>query len=163
MNVLSWVKSVLIDKGERMIKVLRGNNDARTADQVSPFGIDSSPINDLIAIYAETEGDTRLIMGYLNKDQLAAPGETRIYSVDETGGLKTYAWVKKDGTIELGGDSHNLVRYVPLNTGLQDFVTFINQQLALISSGIATAGGSYTPGTATINISESKIEELKTL
>ena len=36
-------------------------------------------------------------------------------------------------------------------------------QLNLISSGIATAGGSYVVGDVSINISQAKINEIKTL
>jgi hypothetical protein len=148
----------------RLIKVVRlGNADVQEVDEVAPFGVDANPIEDMEAIYLETS--TRggaVIVGYMNRNQLADKGEVRLYSVDSNGMQKTFIWLKKDGTIEIGGTTDNAVRYAPLNEKLQQLVTFLNQELGKISVGISGAGGSYTPGTATLDISGAKIDNITT-
>lgn len=150
----------------RLVKVLRyGNSDVLDRFEASPYGLDSSPIQDMVAVYSDTsEKGKAVIIGYLNKNQLAAPGEFRIYATDANGELKFYIWQKANGTCEIGGDSDNMVRYSKLNLALQQFKTDIISELTNIALGITTAGGSYTPNPAFgIDISGSKIDEIKTL
>lgn len=151
---------------KRLIKFIGlGTKDVQEIRQITPFGIDSAPIKDLVAIYGETsiKGEP-VVLGYLNRSLLADKGEIRTYSVDENGALKFYIWHKKDGTCEMGGNTHNLVRYTPLNSGLQDFITDLKAELLLIQAGIIAGGGTYTPTpTLGININGSKINEIKTL
>lgn len=89
-----------------------GKLDARTAEDVSSYGIDSNPVKDMVAIYAESgvSGET-VIIGYINKNRLAQVGETRLFSTDANGNLKTSIWLKNDGNIELGGNTDNLLRF----------------------------------------------------
>lgn len=165
MTFLTKVLNGILDAGYRMIKIIRmGDADVQTADEASPAGMDSCPISDMVAVFSETsvKGEP-VIVGYLNKNQLAKEGEVRFYSTDTNGGQKFYTWLKNDGTYEIGGNDHNLVRFTPLNQGLQSLVDFINMQLPMIAAGISTGGGSYTPGTAELNIDASKIDEIKTL
>jgi hypothetical protein len=166
MMYLTKILSSTLTKSRRIAKFLRlGKDDVQTATEVGPYGIDSSPIKDMVAVYAETskKGDT-VIIGYINKNQLAQPGEFRIYSTDENGQQKFYAWLKNDGTIELGGALHNLLRFTPLNSALQGEVTAINAELAKIAIAInAIVPGSYTPTPITLDITASKINEIKTL
>lgn len=164
-NLIKVISSELDSFSRRVVKFLRlGLSDTRTSLEAAPYGIDSNPVKDMIAIYLQTGVKGKdVVVGYINKNQVAEIGESRIYSTDSSGTLKFSIHLKNDGTCEVGGSSHNLVRYTPLNDGLQDFVTFVNQQLGLIATGIAAGGGSYTPGSASIDISDSKIDEIKTL
>jgi hypothetical protein len=164
MNFIATVKSTFIQDSYRMVKVVRfGKDDVQEVSECSPFGVDANPIANMGAVYAETIDDSEpVIVGYINKEQLASPGEIRLFSTDSDGNLKTYLWLKANGDTLLGGDADNAVRYSKLNEGLTTFTNFLNEQLVLISTGIATGGGSYTPGTASIDISQSKIEEIKT-
>ncbi len=148
----------------RVVKVFRlGKDDVQEATQVTPSGIDSAPIKDLIAVFAQTgdKGET-VIIGYLNRKQIAAIGETRIYSTDENGNLKISIHLKNDGTAEVGGTGDNLVRYKPVEDAFKAIEDFLNQQLPLIATGISTGGGSYTPGIPSFAISSAKITALKT-
>src|SRR5690606_8847873 len=97
------------------------------------------------------------------KDQLAAIGELRLYATDGNGQLQTFVWLKNDGTIELGGNTDNAVRYLPLNTALQGQVTDINAELVKIQTAITGLGGAYAHTPVSIDISGAKIEEIKTL
>jgi len=65
--------------------------------------------------------------------------------------------------IQLSGDADNAVRFSPLDSNLQNLVTAIQTELGKIATGIAGAGGSYTPGTLNLDLSGAKIEEIKTL
>ena len=160
------VDSFSIDKFKRrIVKILRlGKNDIQTGFEALPAQVDSAPLKNMDAIYAPTgERGKVAIIGYLNKNQKAEAGEFRAYSLDSNGGEKIYVWLKKNGTIELGGTDDNAVRYSPLNDGLQNFKDLLTAELIKIQAGIAAGGGSYSPGTLTVDISQAKINEIKTL
>lgn len=166
MNIITAIISTAVDSvNRRIIKVRRrGRDDVQTAFEAASYGVDSNPIPGLRAIYASTEDKgKKVIIGYINVEQLAGVGENRIYSTDENGDLKFFIWLKNDGTCEIGGSSDNAVRYIPLNSGLQDLVTALQAELVKIATGIAAGGGSYSPGTLNLNITDSKIDEIKTL
>jgi hypothetical protein len=139
-----------------------GKDDVQEATESSPFGIDSNPIKNMVAVYAKTgeKGDT-VIIGYLNKNKIAESGETRFYSTDQEGVEQISFYLKSDGTAELGGNDDNLVRYKPVEDLVAEINQFLNIQLPLISTGIATGGGSYSPGTANFSITDAKIDNLK--
>jgi hypothetical protein len=149
----------------RLVKALRfGKSDTQTPLEVAPYGTDANPIKGMVAIYGSTQVQGQnVVIGYINKEQLAAVGEHRIYSTDSDGGLKFFVWLKNDGTCELGGDADNAVRYSPLSSELTTFKNAIQAELVKIQTAITSVGGVYTPGTLTIDISNSKIDEIKTL
>lgn len=158
----SRVKGVFLENGSRILKVIQFG--AKTADVVSSFGDDSCPLNDMTAIYANTSevGDS-IIIGYINKNQISAVGEKRIFSLKQDESLSTYIHLKNDGTINIGGDSDFMIRYTSLNVALQEEVNKINAELTKIASGISAAGGVYVPTPITLDISASKINEIKTI
>ena len=156
LNAVKIISSEIDSKVRRVIKFLRlGKYDVQTSFQVAPYGVDSNPIKDMVAIYGPTgEKGKTVIIGYINKNQVAAPGEYRTFSTDADGELKFYIHQKANGTCEIGGSSHNLVRYTPLNSALQT-------ELGIIAAAInAIVPGSYSP---TLDITASKINEIKTL
>ena len=164
MSILSTVLDSDIIRRLREIKVrCFGSDDVRTANLLSPFGDDSNPIPNLRAVYMDTSNDSNpVIIGYIN-DQLAAePGEKRLFSLDSEGKIAYFVWLKNDGTCELNGDADNAVRFSPVKSGLEDMVTGINAELEKIRVGIVAAGGSYTPADIEIDIDDAKIDELKT-
>ena len=168
---LTTVFSTSLDSVKRrFIKVLRmGRNDVQTPVEAMPFGFDGNPLKNMVSVYASTgEKGKPVLLGYINKHPAMEsgnvnPGETRIYSLDENGNLKTYVLCRVNGTIELGGITHNAVRYTPLNSGLQSQVNLINTQLAAIATAIGTLGGAYVAVPITLDISASKINEIKTV
>lgn len=166
MQIITTISTSLNKAKSRLVKALRfGKDDVIERPEIGPYGIDSNPIKGMAALYSETsEKGKGVIIGYINKNLKAEPGEIRTFSTDETGTLQFYIWQKKDGTAELGGNTDNLVRYSPLYSGLADFITSLKVELASIATGITAAGGSYTPSTTIdIDIADSKIEEIKTL
>lgn len=127
------VLSASFDSGKRrLIKLLRmGREDIQECVQSSPAGVDSSPVKNMRAIYGSTtERGKNYVIGYLQKEQLAESGETRIFSVNDSGELKAWMWFKKDGTIEVLGDDDNLVKYSQTEASineLKDSLTELKQ------------------------------------
>jgi hypothetical protein len=129
---------------------------------VAPFGDDSHPLKDMVALYANTsESGDNIIIGYINKNHIAAIGEKRIYSLKEDGSLSFAIHLKNDETCEIGGAVDFAVRYNALNTALQEEVVKINQELTKIASGISTAGGVYVPEPITLSLIDSRVNEVK--
>lgn len=160
------IHSTSFDKFKRrIIKYLRyGKNDTQTSIEVGPAGVDSNPIEGMVALYASTPGTgDNYIIGYLQKDKIAAPGEYRIFSTDTDGALKAYAWLKADGKIHLNGNDDNAVRYKPLNQFNTDLKTFLITELGKIATGITGVGGVYTPGSpSSLSVTDCKIDEILT-
>ena len=178
MNITKVI-STTIERGRRIIKVLRyGKSDVQTSYETAPFGVDSSPIKDMRAIYSPTaERGKSVIVGYINENQIAEDGEVRLFSVDSNGNLKAYTHLKKNGTIEINGSADNMVRYsklaVAFNELKADFnlhVSTFNAHFHDVATATAVTPGvpgistpTKTPSTpSTANISPSKIDDVKT-
>lgn len=154
-----------------LVKILRlGKSDVQEVLDISPYGTDANPIADMVAIYSETSEKGRsVIIGYINRNRLAEPGEIRHFSTDANGELQFYTWLKADGTLELGGSAKNLARFQELKTGFDQLKTDFNNLVTIFNAHIhATPSGAAsptaTPGTAsTASIDSSKIDEIKTL
>lgn len=161
MNYFSKVAESFIENGKRVLKVLQFGT--KTADEVGPFGIDSNPLKDMTAIYAETSNNSEsVIIGYINKNQIAGIGETRLYSLDENAAVKSFIWLKNDGTIELNGNTYSSVRYEPLESGINAKDNLINIELGKISVVLnSLAPGSYTVAPVSTNIASAKNEDVK--
>lgn len=160
------VNGTFIKNALRFVKVLIFGKGA-TPKQVGPFGIDSVPPKDWVAVMANTNSnEERVILGYFNKKLMdIEEGETLVFSVTSGGALASYIRLKKTsgaGEMELAGNANNLVKYAALNTALQnDIVTYFTTELATIATAIGTAGGSYTPSPITVDISGAKVDEIK--
>jgi len=165
MQITKVISTRIGSATSRLVKILRfGKSDVQEPRQSSAFGIDSNPVPKLLAVYSETsENGKAVILGYININQLADIGECRIYSTDENNSLKAYLWAKNDGDLLVNGDTDNLIRYLKLNQGLQQFVNDLKLELTAIQAGIIAGGGTYTPNPAFhLDISDSKIDNVKT-
>ena len=174
--MLSVVKilSTSITSGKRIIKFLRmGKSDVQTSNEAMPFGFDSNPTKDLIAIYGQsaTKGDT-VIIGYINKNQLADIGELRLYSTDDNGNQKFYVWLHNDGTCEIGGDTNYAVKFNELKTEFNKLKDNFNNFLLAYNThthvGVTVGSGATgmtTPSTETntSNIDNAKNDKIKTI
>jgi hypothetical protein len=165
MNFTTVISTSIDSVQRRLIKVLRyGNSDVQEPMLAAPYGVDSNPIKGMKAIYSATasKGDN-VIIGFVNVNALAAEGELRFFSTDTNATEKFYAWLKNNGTLELGGNVDNLVRYAKLDQALQQEVIKINVELMKISAAISALGGAYAVQNVSVDISQAKIDEIKTL
>ena len=172
MNIVKIDSSRIGDLGRRFVKFLRyGKNDVQEKMQVSPYGDDSSPIKDMAAVYAPTgEMGKEVIIGYINKNAIADPGEKRIFSTDMDGVVKTYIHLKNDGVMEVGGDQDFAARFNELKSGFDelrnDHNAFVSKYNLHVHPGVVVGPGStiVTPSTespSAASIDAAKIAEIK--
>jgi hypothetical protein len=155
--IISRVVSTLLNTvSRRIVKVKTIGSNVETGVEASPYGIDSNPVKGMIALYGSTgiKGE-EVIVGYLNQDNLAAVGETRLYSTDSDGNLQTYVWLKNDGTMELGGNAKHLARFEELKSGFDTLKADFNAHVHA-SNGVPPT----TPSIASIDTS--KTDNVKT-
>lgn len=161
MITLAKFSESFIEKGKRILKFLEFG--AKSGNESAPFGYDGNPLKDTIAIHAKTSNNSEnVIIGYINDNQKAETGEVRIYSLDSNKSIKSFLWLKKDGTIELNGNTYSLVKFEPLETAIKKHDTDINAELAKISAAIAPLGAIYTPTPINTDISNSKAKNIRT-
>lgn len=166
-----FISSEINDDKERIIKVLRlGKDDVQTTSESMPFGVDSNPVKDLIAVYAKSSANgENVIIGYLNQNQKAKEGEIRIFSTDNDGVEKTYLYLKNNGTIEIAGDADNMVRFSKLKEGFDQLKSDFNNFVTAFNShqhpetGATTAPPTSPGSSSNASIDDSKIDEIKTL
>lgn len=169
------VLSASFDSGKRrLIKLLRmGREDIQECVQSSPAGVDSSPVKNMRAIYGSTtERGKNYVIGYLQKEQLAEPGETRFFSVNDSGELKAWMWLKKDGTIEILGVDDNLIKYAQTAATIKEIQDDIAALKEVFSTWVPlpTDGGAALKAAAATwfaqplieDISGAKFDEVKT-
>jgi len=175
MNLVKIISTEINDLTERVSKFLRfGLKDVQTALQTAPYGVDSNPIKDMIAIYGATSDKGKpVIIGYINQNQLADIGETRIFSTDASGNLKTFIWLQNDGIMEIAGDVDNMVRFSDLKSGFDELKSDLNDlkskwntfAAAYVPGGPTPVGTPPTASTSSIStasIDDSKIDKIKT-
>jgi len=101
--LLTFLSASIDSVGRRIMKVWNGKSDTRTARQYGPYGIDSNPIKNRVALFTHTQLDgADAILGVANFDNQADPGETRLFATDEAGTFKFNIWMKADGTVLIG-------------------------------------------------------------
>mgnify|MGYP003442314731 CR=1 FL=1 len=160
MITLSKLKGVAIEQGQRILKVMQYG--PKTANECGPFGLDSSPLENYTAIYAETaNAGESLIIGYIQKNQIAQQGEARLFSLDSNGLLKAEIFCKADGTIILNGGVNSSIRYEPLNTELQKLKSDINTELLRIQTAVTTLGGTYANAPLNLDLTTAKSDTIK--
>jgi hypothetical protein len=139
-NIVKVISSAY-QNAKLFVKFLRyGNDDVQNNHQFASFGIDSNPIKDLVAIYIETgvKGESAII-GYINPSQIAAVGETRIYSTNADGVVQMFIHLKNDGTAELNGTGNFLVKFNELQTAFNELKTAFNTHTHVGNLGAPTA------------------------
>jgi hypothetical protein len=129
-------------------KLIDGKGDLRTPKELSSYGIDSNPIAGKRAGYAKTGVDGKYyILGYLNTDRKAEPGESRMFSTDDEGGFKFNVWVRKNGEVLIGDsdvpdDYDNfLTKYNEMKEAFDELVEDHNNLVNLVNSLIANFNG----------------------
>ncbi len=167
MNIVKTISTSLKDS-KRFIKFLRlGKKDVQECNESMPYGFDSNPVKDMVAIYSKTSmiGEP-VVIGYINKNQIADVGESRMFSTDSDGGLQTYIHLKNDGNMEIGGDADFMVRFNKLKDGFDQLKNDFNGHIHTTTATVAIGPvGVISPPTvsSSASIDASKIEEIKTL
>ena len=113
-------------------------------------------------VHSSTCADETVILGVINKNQIASPGEKRIFATNEGGDVVVAIYLKRDGTIEIAGNSDNTVKFSKLDTAIQKLSADINIELGKIAAGIATGGGAYAVVPISIDLSAAKNDKIKT-
>jgi hypothetical protein len=160
MVTFSKFKSATIEGGKRILKVLQFG--VKTAKECGPFGFDSQPLADFTAIYSDTsnKGES-VIIGYINKHQVAEAGGSRMYALGSSGEVVSWVYVRASGDVELNGSEFSAVRFQNLKTATDASDNLINAELAKIAAAIASLGGTYTPGSITTDLTSSESETVK--
>jgi hypothetical protein len=176
MIYLGKVLSAAIKKGYRIVKYQVFKDNPEEMDAVQPFGFESNPVKDMIALVADTgvKGET-VVVGYINKDVLTATGESRMFSTNTSGTLQAYLWLKNNGDILLGGDADFAVRYSKLeeafnqlkadhNTLAQKWDAFCGSYApgSPSTTGLPATLSTSTVGQSTADITPAKITTIKT-
>lgn len=160
MITLAKYKSTAIELGKRIIKVIQFG--PKTGKQISPFGFDSQPLENTTAIFTNTSNDDEsLILGYINANQLAEAGESRMYALNGSKSVVGYVMCKASGITEINGNQYTAVRFSPLKTAIDAKDTLVQQELAKIATALAGVGGVYVPGTITTNLTNSESPTVK--
>jgi hypothetical protein len=157
-NLVKIISNSVVN-GKRILKFLKyGLSDVRTAPESAPWGIDCNAPKDAIAVYVKTEhnGDD-VIIGYINRNQLAEIGGLRLYS--ENG----YIYLRQNGNLELLGNSNFAVKYNELETAFNDLKQQWNTfATAYVPGGPANVGLPPTANLCTEQIELSKNDKIKT-
>lgn len=164
MNTISIVKQVTIDKGRKSLKV--SEFGVKTADLVSSFGDDGSPLKDMVALYSTTSNvGENVILGFINKHQIAQPGEKRIFSLKPNGELSFDIHLKGNGTCEIGGNTDYAVRYSKLEEAFNELKGKFNELVNLFNTHTHAGNGTIPPATSAnlsnADITPARIDEVK--
>mgnify|MGYP007071642478 CR=1 FL=1 len=159
---LTTTISTATDSLGRLIQKVRrlGKQDIQTAPVIAPYGFDSNPIKDMVAVYAETavKGDT-VIIGYLNKNSIAAVGGVRLFSTDTEGAEQFYVYLKPNNILELGGAARHLARFEELETAFNELMSKFNAHTHLSTATGTPTGPVIGPSSA--DIAACKITDIK--
>jgi len=161
MLTFSKLKSSSIEQGKRILKVFQFG--AKTAKESSPFGFDSSAPENWTAIFGETsnKGES-VIIGYINKNQLAEVGSSRIYAIGSSGEVVGYVHSRASGVLELNGSEFSGVRFQPLKSAIDAKDIQVAGELAKIALVLnSLVPGSYTPGPITTNLTSTESQTVK--
>lgn len=128
----------------------------QTAQVYGQAGFISNPAKDVKGIRFRI-GSLDIIIGAFNyKIPLPDnPGDSKVYSTDADGNEAATIKLLADGTIEINGNNDNAVSWDDLNTALQGLVTAINANFG------TKLDGAGTPGTLTLSLTSSKVDEVK--
>lgn len=160
MLTFSKLKSSSIEQGKRILKVFQFG--AKTAKEVSPFGFDGCAPENWTAIYGETsnKGES-VVIGYINKNQIAGVGESRMYAIGSSGEVVGYVYARASGVLELNGNEFSGVRFQNLVQAINAQNSLINAELAKIAGAIASLGGTYTPANIITDLAPAESPTIK--
>tara|TARA_R110001599_G_scaffold258393_3_gene458667 strand:+ start:841 stop:1365 length:525 start_codon:yes stop_codon:yes gene_type:complete len=169
------VISTRISEARRLIKFLRrGRSDVKENFEASPFGLDSNPVENTVALYSDTSVNGQsVVIGYVGTNKIADVGEFRTFATDSNGNEVFYTYLKNDGTMELGGDADNLARYGQIEASVNELKDSVAELKNIFSAWtpVPQDGGtalqlsalSWSTTPLVEDITLAKIDEIKTL
>jgi hypothetical protein len=171
-QLVKIISTTIDSANRRLVKFFRfGKDDVQEVLSASCVGDDSPPIENLRGIYVQTsQVGTPVLVGYINDNQLAQPGEKRIFATDQNGNVMLHFYMNSDSTIELGGTGNYAVKYNQLKTEFNelndkfnDLVSSYNSHQHVETGAITnTTLSTATPSTANIdNAKNSKIQTIQ--
>lgn len=157
-NVLQTVLTKLDDVKRQITQCVRyGQDDVIDVTMASSFGIDSRIPKNKPAISVVTNTGDEYIVGVVNTSSDPDDGETYLYSMDKNGKeFKSIVKLKNDGTIEIGGNKHNAVRFDPLKDAFNDLLDRFNAHISHYNTHIHTGTAGSVPLTISPTTSQSQ-------
>lgn len=159
----------IVKNARRFVKyIAMGRDDVKEHRAAAPWGDESVPVKDAVAIWANTSvSGEAVVIGYINTSALddLNPGERRIFSTDDSGAVQVYARFTDDGKIQLNGAADNLIRYSEMRSAFNEMRSDLNNLITLYNTHVHPAVGAPTASTATpstADMTSSKIDELQT-
>ena len=137
MIVLTRVKEATAE----FIKVLRfGKYDVQTSSQIVPFGVDSKPTKNMLAVHSTTANkDKSIVLGYEYNSSKTSEGEARFYSTNSDGSEeKADIKLTNNGIVEINGNADFMVRYSKLETAYNELKTAHNETVISLNAVITT-------------------------
>jgi hypothetical protein len=142
MIALARTAGSAIASGIRRVKTLVfGKSYTRNPTEIAPYGYDASPIDGINSLYCDTTvNGVTVTVGYVNTQQKAATGESRIFATDSTGDFKFNVWLKSDGTVLIGDSdtpasyTNFLTKFNELKTGFDLLRTEVNAMATTFNS-----------------------------
>jgi hypothetical protein len=142
MNIVKTLSTSFNSLLQLVVKFRRyGKADIQTSYQANPFGVDSNPLADMVAVYGKTEqsGQT-VILGYLQKNMISEPGEVRLFAMGGEGEVITNIHLTSAGKIFIGVDkgeeANAFVRFNELNANYTILKTEINAVVTSLNTFI---------------------------
>ena len=172
MGIIGTIKQVLA--GKIIVNLIRGQNHTRTGNNVAPYGYDAAPLPGMKAVAVDVNGnECGAVIGVIDKDRKAKPGETRLYS---NHGCEVYlnaegqvcmksnvAVIIDAPEVHLGGSDESLVTYSVLEEKLKELKqTFMTHKHTAIGLGSATSMIIDPLASDFLDISKAKTKKVKT-
>jgi len=159
MNAISKTIESLVEKGRRIVKILRyGEKDNLNTFLMTSFGEDCNIPKDYKALYVKTSNSADPVcIGIINKvilDDLNA-GDKQIFSTNETGDtIAGFIKLLNDGTMEFNGNDDFIAGFNKLKEGFDELKADYNNHIHQIPIGeviIDVTGGSGAPAVGVPN------------
>lgn len=157
-NVLQTVLTKIDDMKHQIVQCVRyGKDDVIDVTMSSSFGVDSRIPKGKPSISVVTNTGDEYIVGVVNVSSNPDDGETYLYSMDKDGkDFKSIVKLLNDGTIELGGNRHNAVRFDPLKDAFDNLLQRFNDHIVNYNSHIHQGTAGSVPLTITPTTSQSQ-------
>lgn len=149
---LTWIVETLFKNGYRVIKTKITKGIVETSKTANPYGFDSNPTKNYIAIVSGTmSNEEPVVVGYLNPRAFTTlnPGDSAQYATNENGDVVGTIVARNNGTIEILGNDDNAVRFSKLKTAYEELQTKVNDLVIAFNQHVHATAGSGPPSPPT--------------